>query len=784
MKKMVIKKRLFSAILAAVMVTSLVSCGNASTEKTAASTAEAVNETKTDTSFAASEGSAEIETASEAEDKAKNENDKPAAGDVIVDLDFSSGTEGFDDYTNGGEMSLGGSKGELVATIKKTGTLDYANQAFWDGFKLVQGVRYTYSFDIHSDIDRTVEYRIQMNGGDYHAYKGEKIKVGSDVQHVSTDFEMTEVSDPAPRIVFNMGLEEGMDENTPEHKVYIDNIKLVVKDSSNASETDALAVPPVVTTNQVGYNVNSDKMVFTTDTSEKTFEVINADTDKSVYSGKFGKAVKDQGTEAEVKSGSFTDMKDEGTYYIKSGKGVCTYKFKIGSGALDDIMKSAVLMLYKQRCGTATDKTAAGDFAHPACHTGSAVIYGTNEKKDVTGGWHDAGDYGRYVVSGAKTVQDLMLSYENYNIKDDNYGIPESKNGIPDILDEARYELEWMMKMQDEKTGGVYHKVTCRNFPETVMPEDETDELIISPVSAAATGDFAAVMAKASRIYANYDKDFSGETLAAAEKAWDYLKDGKNTGGFTNPDGIVTGEYPDTKTDDEIFWAASEMMLSENTDPQIEKYVKQGLGLGKNGEDDKVTCSYGWASVGGYGISDIANYSGKNVKSDVKKYQAVAKKLLTDDADSIIKVADQSAYHISFAGLYTWGSNMEIADDGKELMQAYIATGDEKYKTLAADQLNYILGSNPLGYCFVTGFGTVSPKNPHHRPSQVKGKAMDGMLAGGADSLLEDPYAKAVLKDQAPALCYADNAESYSTNEVTIYWNSALIYLLAAYTQA
>ncbi|MBO4681850.1 MAG: glycoside hydrolase family 9 protein, partial [Clostridiales bacterium] len=109
---------------------------------------------------------------------------------------------------------------------------------------------------------------------------------------------------------------------------------------------------------------------------------------------------------------------------------------------------------------------------------------------------------------------------------------------------------------------------------------------------------------------------------------------------------------------------------------------------------------------------------------------------------------------------------------------------DEKatptYKKAASKQLDYLLGANAMGYCFVTGYGTFSPKNVHHRPSITAGKAMPGMLVGGADNALEDDYAKKMCKDEAPSMCYVDDDSSYSTNEVTVYWNSPLIYILAA----
>ena len=79
----------------------------------------------------------------------------------------------------------------------------------------------------------------------------------------------------------------------------------------------------------------------------------------------------------------------------------------------------------------------------------------------------------------------------------------------------------------------------------------------------------------------------------------------------------------------------------------------------------------------------------------------------------------------------------------------------------------------------MTGYGSLTPTQPHHRPSQVLEQAMKGMIVGGPDSNLEDPYAKATMQGVAPAKCYVDNVQSYSCNEVTIYWNSPLVYVLA-----
>lgn len=147
-------------------------------------------------------------------------------------------------------------------------------------------------------------------------------------------------------------------------------------------------------------------------------------------------------------------------------------------------------------------------------------VYGTTDEYiDVSGGWHDAGDYGRYTVPAAKTVADMLYAYQaNPALFGDDVGIPESGNGVPDILDEAKYALTWMLKMQDPETGGVHHKVTCENFPGYVMPEQETGELIVTPVSTTATGDFCGAMALASEFFGESDPNFAATCLDAAKR--------------------------------------------------------------------------------------------------------------------------------------------------------------------------------------------------------------------------------------------------------------------------
>ena len=122
---------------------------------------------------------------------------------------------------------------------------------------------------------------------------------------------------------------------------------------------------------------------------------------------------------------------------------------------------------------------------------------------------------------------------------------------------------------------------------------------------------------------------------------------------------------------------------------------------------------------------------------------------------------------------------MTIANNGMYFLLYDAVKGDNKGDMIARSQLDYLLGTNGTGYCFLTGYGTLSPESPHHRPSEATGSAVPGMIAGGPDQNLEDPYAESTLTGTAPALCYADNDQAYSLNEVTIYWNSPVVFLFA-----
>lgn len=756
------RRKLLALFLCVSMCMSMTACGS----KENAETAGAAEET-------AAEQEETGEEMTEEETAEETEIESLMGYNMIENGDFANGTGKWNTYFNGGNaVIVVDEEGRLKVQITTLGTKEHSVQLYYDGFALETGCVYRLSFDAAATVERDVEYRIQINGGDYHAYTGEGITLTPETQHFEFTFTMEEGSDPAPRLCFNMGLYGNTDENIGPHDVTFDNFELYCIDESNRALPQAAIETPDIRVNQLGYRPKDSKVaVFRGEDMDSTFSVIDTKSGETVYEGTLAPAEKNKNTREMESAADFSELTTPGTYKVVGEKCGESYEFEIGENVYEEAFDATVKMLYLQRCGEELTAEYAGDFAHTACHTEGAVVYGSTGSTtvDVSGGWHDAGDYGRYVVSGAKAVADIMLAYESYpDAFGDDAGIPESGNGTPDILDEARYELDWLLKMQDPASGGVYHKVTCANFPETVMPQDETDQLILSPISNCATGDFAAVMAMAARVYRDVDSDYADTCLAAALKAMDYLDGSESGDGFVNPEEIVTGEYPDTKDTDERYWANAELFKTTG-DARYENILKETSFLSIQG-------GLGWEKVGFYG-----GYAYLTSDYTDQEYAATVLDKLEYAAEGILENVAADTYRCSVSETYPWGSNMSIANNGMLFLMLDEINGNDQYADQAKAQMDYLLGNNANSYCFLTGFGTLSPQHTHHRPSQVLDQSMPGMLVGGADSNLEDPYAKATMSGTAPAKCYVDNAQSFSCNEVTVYWNSPLIYLMAAY---
>lgn len=527
-----------------------------------------------------------------------------------------------------------------------------------------------------------------------------------------------------------------------------------------------------IVVNQTGYITNGKKKaVFLR--GPGTFQVIDKESGSAVYEGTTMEGVDDEASGMTVYQGDFSKVTVPGTYELIMDDD-CSAPFLIGDNPYNALHHSALKAYYFFRCGMKLEEKFAGPYIHEACHLSEGVVYDDPTRQiDGGGGWHDAGDYGKYTVAAAKAVADLLLAFEIYpRVFQEPTPIPESDGKVPDILHECRYELEWLLKMQ-EGSGGVFHKLTTLHFPGLdVMPEDDLEPLYFSPVSATATASFAAVMAMAGRLYKKYDAEFSEVCVSKAVKAWNWLVQHPDLPGFINPPDVFTGEYGDEDDRDERYWAAAELYRTT----EDAKFHEAFESLAQH-EFSKI--SFGWADVGGYGtISYLLNEKSNRNPALFEKL----KELFISHAYELVERSEQDCYSVSITpDEYIWGSNMLVMNNAMHLLLANYLLEDPALKDCAAEQLHYILGKNAMDICYVTGFGERPIMDHHHRPSVADGVAapIPGLLSGGPNKGLQDECAKKYLSGKPPAQCFIDNKDSYSTNEVTIYWNSPLVFVLS-----
>lgn len=529
-----------------------------------------------------------------------------------------------------------------------------------------------------------------------------------------------------------------------------------------------------VAVNQLGYRSKDVKVaVIAGEVAE--FHLIDDTTGKVVWQGKTQAPIQDAASGITVSRGDFSDWQQAGMYRIETSCGKTSYPFTISDHVYEEAHQGLLKAFYYFRCGMELEEKYAGPWKHAACHLTPAIVYGEESRRiDACGGWHDAGDYGKYVVPGAKAVADLLLAYECYpHVFAKRIPLPESDGITPDVLHECRYELEWILRMQDESSGGAFHKLTTLNFPgPDVMPEDDQDELYITPISATATGCFAGVMAMAARVYQPFDAEFADRCLRAAERAWSWLEHHPEVPGFKNPPEISTGEYGDETDTDERYWAAAELYRTTGEDQYHDAFKQFAM--------DEAFDKYelGWADMGGYGTICY-------LMSEQEKDGPLAERLLQGllrRAERLAAVSHSDGFGISLKpDEYIWGSNMVVLNNAMLMLIADRLAGTNRYEKHALEHIHYLFGSNVMGISYVSGFGSKAIMYPHHRPSEGDGvdAPVPGLVSGGPNDGLQDEYAKEHLAGKAPAASFADVMESYSTNEVTIYWNSPAVFVLS-----
>lgn len=525
--------------------------------------------------------------------------------------------------------------------------------------------------------------------------------------------------------------------------------------------------------NQVGYYPSAPKKAIVNNAFNYTeFQVINVEKPEILFKGILSEEYTWNLAGETVKVADFSKVTRTGNYVIYvEGLGY-SYPFEIKENVLNEAFKASVKSLYYQRSSMPLEKKYAGKWHRALGHPDNSVAYHSSSGKKgfgkFPGGWYDAGDYGKYVVNGAFSLGQMLTLYEQYPnvLADHSLQIPESGNSVPDILDEMKYEMDWLLSMQDDD-GGVFFKLTTKNFEGMVLPELAVNQRYVIGKSTTSSLDFAAVAAKFSRIYKSIDATYAANCLEASEKAWNWAINNPDKN-YTNPEDIATGEYGDTDPAQEFYWAAAELFVNTKSDT-YKKYLEehQMNYAFRAGESWTAYMYY----LGAFSLIDNLNAENSLVKQ--------LEKDIIKTADELVSKASNNDYFQPIDD-FQWGSNSDVLNAAMIIAQAYRMNAKSEYLNTILEITDYIFGKNPTGYSFLTGFGDKTPQFIHHRQSSgdtIK-EPVPGLLSGGPNKNQQDKSEVSYPENVAPMKSWLDQEPSYASNEICLNWNSAAVYIL------
>jgi alpha-glucosidase len=563
-------------------------------------------------------------------------------------------------------------------------------------------------------------------------------------------------------------------------------------DAAGKSSATGIAPGPMIDLNQVGFYPLAPKMAVVTGApATDQFFVVTPGGGDTVYAGLLGPVMTSSNSSLSTRLADFTGLKKEGIYCVQVPGMERSYRFRVGTGVLCPVVRAALKGYYYMRSGMALTPEYAGQWSRPAGHPDTQVLVHPSAATalrpagtviSTPGGWYDAGDYNKYIVNSGITMGTLLDAYEDFpGFFDTLHTHIPPMAGVPDLLNEVLYNLRWMLTMQDPNDGGVYHKCTNAVFDGMVMPGVTKAPRYVVEKGTAATLDFAAVMAQAARVLRRFRQPLPGlsdSCLRAAEQAWSWairnpnLAYDQNAINRSYTPQVTTGAYGDWNFKDEWFWAATELMVSTG-DTAYGVVVRAQLG--------NPMSLPSWSNVQMMGGYTLLRYSA-TLPAGWSPVAGEVRERLLGMADRYLDKIGTNAFHTVIGesrGDFVWGSNSVAANQGILLVNAWLRTGDKKYLDPALANLDYLLGMNATGYCFITDIGTHSTMHPHHRPSVADGieAPVPGLMAGGPNPGQQDHQHYAFSE---PETSYTDQDGAYASNEIAINWNAPLVYLAGA----
>jgi endoglucanase len=696
---------------------------------------------------------------------------------LIYNESFNEGTKALPwtaSFSAPGDGHAVVENGELCIEVTNKGVNRWDAHLRQQHLVLQKGHTYHVQFKMHATQKTRAYLKIGQAGPPYHEFWKLLYNLDTTPKVFSGTFTMMDPDDPGVEMAFHVGGMLAKTATVP-FKVCVDDAR--IDDPQFTPKPEELPPPiPAVLVNQVGYFPRLDKLAVVKNPAAVGWELRNAQ-NQVVASGTTVPFGPDPASGDKVSVADFSAYTTEGSgYTLKVGADV-SHPFDIRPDIYGKLKYDALAFYYQQRSGIPIELPYAGDPTlvraaghidvppnkgdkHVPCAPGSGCTYSL----DVSGGWYDAGDQGKYVVNAGISVWTLLNWWERTqhlgssaaDFGDGKMNIPENKNGVPDLLDEARWELEFEMKMQvpeGEKLAGMaHHKVHDLKWaPDTMAPADDPIERYLQPPSTAATLNLAANGAQCARVWHHIDKAFAAKCLAAAERAWDAAK--ANPAIYAPEGGEGGGPYDDKDVTDDFYWAATELYITTKK-PELKELITKSEHFKKVTKDwddnPGIKSSMTWADTRALGSISLAIVPNGIDRKDIEEI----KKNIAARGDDLLDVISKQGYRMPFglpAKGYPWGSTSFVLNNSLILALANDFTHEAKYLNGVAMGMDYILGRNAIDQSYITGYGERALQNPY-----VQG---------------------AGLKGCAPQKCFLDNGGAWSVNEVTINWNAPLVWV-------
>jgi endoglucanase len=704
-----------------------------------------------------------------------------------------------------GDTSVVG--GALCLDVRNKGKNRWDAQLRHRQMVIQKGHRYRVQFRAWSDQPTRARPKLGMAGPPYAEYWADTIELGPDPKRFSAELVMQHADDPTAELAFHAGAELALAKEP--YRICIDDVLLEDPSFVRSATAESAAVPKILV-NQLGYLPQLAKLAtLRSDAATPLGWQLLDGAGSAVASGQTTPRGEDPDSGDRVHAIDFSSFQGTGDGFRLRVGNDQSHPFSIRADLYAHLRYDALAFFYHQRSGVEIRMPFAREprFTRPRAHASDHSVpcgpeAGCSYTLDVAGGWYDAGDHGKYVVNGGITVWTLLNLYERAALSgvglaalgDRSMTIPEAGNHVPDLLDEARFELDFLMKMQVPEgqplAGMVHHKVHDVHWTELgTAPHEDRMQRVLYPPSTAATLNVAAVAAQASRIYKTIDAGYSQRCLVAATRAWRAAVAHPNVIASNHVEG--GGAYDDKDVRDELYWAAAELFVTTKDAaylPTLKSspfWLRVGTTLPGTAADAGQHTTLTWQNVDAAGNISLA----LSPTALPEEERARVRASLLHAADNLLEVRARQGYHLPFASgpdkSYPWGSNSFVLDNALALALAYDFTQDTKYRDGVVSAMDYVLGENPLDQSYVTGYGARPLRHPHHRffASQAVPGRPDpppGFVSGGPNTGVQDPIARAAgLKGLPPEKCFIDNIESYSTNEVAINWNAPLAWIVA-----